>query len=93
MKKLPKTDSIEALAKFWDTHDVTEFERELEEVAEPVFTREKPIQVHLPAKESRAIGRIARAKRVSKEELIRRWVRQNLAAHTGNQGANSQAIR
>jgi hypothetical protein len=35
--KLPKTDSIQELAAFWDTHDLTDFEDELEEVAEPVL--------------------------------------------------------
>jgi len=34
---LPKTDSIPELAQFWDTHDLTDFEDELEEVTEPVF--------------------------------------------------------
>jgi len=28
------------LAKFWDTHDLTEFEAQLEEVTEPIFERE-----------------------------------------------------
>ena len=37
MGKIPKIDSIEELAKFWDTHDLTDFEEELEEVKEPVF--------------------------------------------------------
>jgi hypothetical protein len=35
--KIPKTDSIQELAKFWDTHDLTDFEDELVEVTEPVF--------------------------------------------------------
>jgi len=26
-RKLPRTDSIQKLAKFWDTHDLTDFER------------------------------------------------------------------
>ena len=37
--KLPRTDSIQELAEFWDTHDVTDFDEELEEVAAPVFVR------------------------------------------------------
>ena len=36
-KIIPKTDSIQELAHFWDTHDLTDFEDELEEVSEPVF--------------------------------------------------------
>ena len=37
--KLPETDSIEELARFWDSHDLTDFEDQLEEVSEPVFER------------------------------------------------------
>jgi hypothetical protein len=36
---LPKTDSIDELARFWDTHDLTDFEDQLEVVTEPVFVR------------------------------------------------------
>jgi len=35
--EIPQTDSIEELAQFWDTHELTDFEDELEEVTEPVF--------------------------------------------------------
>ena len=35
--QLPKTDSIEQLAPFWDAHDSTDFEGELEEVPGQVF--------------------------------------------------------
>ena len=37
--KLPKSDCVRALAEFWDNHDLTDFEDELEEVVEPVFAR------------------------------------------------------
>lgn len=36
---LLEMDSIEELARFWDSHEVTEFEEQLEEVREPVFGR------------------------------------------------------
>lgn len=36
---IPQTDSIRELAEFWDTHDVTDFDDQLEEVLEPVFER------------------------------------------------------
>jgi hypothetical protein len=36
---MPQTDSIQELARFWDTHDLTDFEDQLEEVSEPVFER------------------------------------------------------
>jgi hypothetical protein len=39
--KIPSTDSVEELAQFWDTHDATDFEDEVEEVTEPVFVRKE----------------------------------------------------
>ena len=36
---LPKIDSINELARYWDKHDITDFEDFLEEVAEPVFIK------------------------------------------------------
>ncbi len=74
--KLPKTDSIQQLAEFWDTHDLTDFEDELEEVAEPVFGRRAAIKVPLESREVEAVEQIARAKGLSREELIRAWVLQ-----------------
>ena len=43
-KNIPKTDSIQELAHFWDTHDLTDFEDKFEEVNEPIFELEtKPL--------------------------------------------------
>ena len=77
--KLPKTDSIEKLAEFWDTHDLTDFEAELEEVAEPVFVCGTAIKVPLESREVEAVEQMAQAKGVSREELIRAWVLQKIA--------------
>lgn len=40
IEKIPQTDSIQKLAEFWDTHDLTDFGDRLEELTEPVFGRE-----------------------------------------------------
>jgi len=80
--KVPKTDSIEKLAVFWDTHDLTDFEDELEEIAEPVFVRGSAIKVQLESVEAKAVQQLAQAKGVSQEELIRTWVREKLARHS-----------
>ncbi len=77
--KLPKTDSIQELAEFLDSHYLTDFEDELEEVAEPVFVRGAAIKVPLESSEVEAVEQMARAKSVSREELIRTWVLQKLA--------------
>ena len=49
---IPQTDSIQELAHFWDTHDLTDFENELEEVEEPVFERQIVIPVRLEPEEA-----------------------------------------
>jgi hypothetical protein len=82
--KLPKTDSIQKLAEFWDKHDLTDFEDELEEVAEPVFARRdggmrQAINVPLKHAEATALQRLARAKGISREQLLRRLVLQEIA--------------
>jgi predicted DNA binding CopG/RHH family protein len=77
--KLPKTDSIQELAEFWDTHDLTDLEQDLEEVAEPLFARRTAIKVPLELLQVEAVERMAQAKGVSREELIRAWVLQKLA--------------
>ena len=51
--KLPAIDSIQELAEFWDTHDLTDFEGELEEIPEPVFVRSTTIKVPLEARRLR----------------------------------------
>jgi hypothetical protein len=80
MKKsrLPKSNSIQALAEFWDTHDLTDFEHDLEEVAEPIFVRGAGIKVPLKSDEVEQVERMAQAKGVSREGLIRAWVVQKL---------------
>jgi predicted DNA binding CopG/RHH family protein len=78
--KLPQIDSIEELAQFWDTHDLTEFEEELEEVTEPVFER-KPdtvIPLHLKPQELEAVKRVAQARGVAEAALVREWVLEKL---------------
>jgi predicted DNA binding CopG/RHH family protein len=74
MNNIPQTDSIQELARFWDTHDLTDFEDELEEVAEPVFEREAVVRVQLEPEEIEALNEIAKAKGVGSAELIREWV-------------------
>ena len=76
--KLPRTDSIQELARFWDTHDLADFEGELKEVDEPVFERRTPISVRLESGEAEAVRKIARTKGLSEGELIREWVLQQL---------------
>jgi hypothetical protein len=73
-RQLPKTDSIEELAKFWDIHDLTEFEDELEEVQGDVFQRDSSITLHFDKAEANAIRELASSKGLAEAELVRAWV-------------------
>ena len=78
---LPQTDSIQELAQFWDTHDVTDFEDELEEVTEPVFDRRTMIALDLESAEAEAVKKLAQSKGVADAELIRGWVREKIGVN------------
>ena len=79
-KRLPKTDSVEELAQFWDTHDLTDFDDELEEVPEQVFSQDRAITFRLPSSEADAVRRLAASQGLAEAELIRGWVLEKLHA-------------
>jgi predicted DNA binding CopG/RHH family protein len=74
IKTIPQTDSIQELAQFWDTHDLTDFEAQLEEVIEPVFDREALVQISLRSQEVEAVKKVARSRGINYTDLIREWV-------------------
>ena len=80
--KIPHTDSIEELARFWDTHDLTGFTDELEEVDEPVFERGPGtvVSLHLHPQEAEAVKRVAKARGMEETTLLREWVLEKLQA-------------
>ena len=78
-QKIPKTDSIKELARFWDMHDLTDFEDQLEEVTEPVFQHKmEAVSVPLNPQEVKAVKRIAKSAGVEYSALIRGWVLEKL---------------
>jgi len=79
-QRLPQTDSIQELAQFWDTHDLTDFEDELEEVTTAVFEQATVIPLNLESDLAEAVRRIAEAQGVADAELIRGWVREKIHA-------------
>jgi hypothetical protein len=78
--RLPNTDSIEELARFWDTHDLTDFEGDLEEVTEPVFVRAKgtKLSIDLQPTEARHLQQIARSRAVNGGAILRQWILERL---------------
>jgi hypothetical protein len=79
-KRLPNTDSVQELARFWDTHDLTDFEQALEEVGEPVFVRSKSesLSVDLPPRELQRVRRLAKSKGVNETAMVREWILERL---------------
>lgn len=69
---IPQTDSIQELADFWDTHDLTDFEDELEEVSESVF--DSIVSVQLAPEELETIETLAKSRGISPANLIPEWV-------------------
>jgi CopG antitoxin of type II toxin-antitoxin system len=80
VKALPQIDSIRELAQFWNMHDLTDFEDELEEVTEPVFATQKAIRLDLESAEAEAVRKLAEAKGIADAELIHSWVREKIDA-------------
>ncbi len=72
--KISQTDSIEELARFGNTHDLTDVEDELEEVTEPVFEDSVVVKIHLQPQEIEAVKEIAQTKGIGSAELIREWI-------------------
>src|SRR5437870_2053784 len=79
-QRIPDMDSIEELAKFWDTHDLTDFEEQLEEVRGPVFRRRKEstVAIALTPKEAQDLKRLAKSEGTQEAKLVHSWVRQKL---------------
>lgn len=73
-------ESIQEAARFWDTHDLTDFEDELEEVTEPVFEQEGVVRVQLGPEEIEALNEIAKARGLGSAHLIREWVLEKIHA-------------
>ncbi|CAB1078875.1 MAG: CopG family antitoxin [Desulfobacterales bacterium] len=80
LKKIPKIDSIQELARFWDTHDLTDFEDDLQEVTEPIFRREALIRIRLPQNKLEDIKVIAKSRGIEYTELIQQWVTEKAEA-------------
>jgi len=72
--QIPQTDSIQELARFWDTHDVADFDDQLEQVADPVFQRQATISLRLEPREAESVRHIAQSAGMDSVELIHRWV-------------------
>lgn len=92
---LPNTDSIAELARFWDTHDLTDFERDLEEVKEPVFVRKEgtSLRIELQPTEAKHLRTIARSKGVKDSTLVRQWILERLHESSSTERPPNKAFQ
>ena len=89
-QRIPNTDSIEELSRFWDNHDLTDFNDQLEEVRTPIFARRKEptVAIALTQKEAETLKRLAEDEGVEEGKLVRNWVREKLRASSSNKPPN-----
>ena len=83
--RIPHFKSVEEEAEFWDTHDLTEFEDELEVVNDVRFVvmrggTKKALTVRLPEDTLKTLAEQAHQMGVGSSTLVRMWVMEHLMA-------------
>jgi hypothetical protein len=81
--KIPKTDSIKELAKFFETHDSSEFEDELVEITEPIFVPRNSVLVRLRPEQVSILKALAKRRGISADQLVREWIVQRISTANG----------
>ena len=73
------------------THDLTDFEDQLEEVCTPIFKhrKESTFAIALTPKEAQALKRLAQSEGVKEAKLVRDWVREKLRESSLNKPPNT----
>lgn len=83
-RKIPRFETYEEEAAFWDTHDTTEFEDEFEPVgvtfAQSLVRR--GLTVPLDAQTIGLLQRLAREKETEPAALVQIWILDRLRAET-----------
>jgi hypothetical protein len=92
-QRLPDTDSVEELARFWNHHDLTDFGDDLQEVSEPVFVRAKgpSLSIQLQPAEAQHLKKIARSKGVHEATVLREWILERLREFSSIRRAPNKA--
>ncbi len=74
--KIPKFKNLEEMAKFWDNHDITDFENQLIEVKEPIFEKmeSRIISLMLGSDQYDKLKKIADQKKLNTISLVNEWV-------------------
>jgi hypothetical protein len=90
--RIPTFRTVEEEAEFWDTHDITEFEDELEEVTDIVFgsiQSKDQLILRIMGDDLTALVERAQEQGVSPAALARSWIQERLG--TASSASNHSA--
>ena len=79
--RIPRFKTIGEEAEFWDSHSLTEFSQETEEVEDVRFVRPAPkkgMTLRLEPDTQAILTRLARAKGIGPSTLARMWILERL---------------
>jgi predicted DNA binding CopG/RHH family protein len=86
--RIPHFKSVEEEAAFWDSHDLTEFEDELEVVRDVVFVPPGPkrsLTVRLPEDTMATLTQTAHSQGIGVSTLVRMWILEHLMHQRGHE--------
>jgi hypothetical protein len=87
--RIPDFATIEEMAEFWDTHDASEYQDELEpvefEIAKPLKSTWM-LSIRLDKETFDALREIAKPKGLGASTLARMWILEELARVRTNEG-------
>lgn len=78
MARLPKFNSEAEEAEFWATHELTEFEADLEPADVRAMRPDQVVAVRLSKADVNALRRLAERKGIGYTTLIRVWIKEKL---------------
>jgi len=77
-KQMPKFGSLDELVKFFDTHDLGEYWDQMPEAHFDVDIKKSTHLFAIDQELADKLTQIAKAKKISSEELINSWVREKI---------------
>ncbi|HEY3244837.1 MAG TPA: CopG family antitoxin [Phycisphaerae bacterium] len=77
--RIPKFASEQEEARFWDTHQITDYLDEVEEEPQVVFVRPESRIIEVNESAWRRLQREAKRRRTTPTRLIHRWLNERLA--------------
>ena len=77
-KSMPSSRSLDALVKFFDTHDTAEYWEQLPEAHFDVNIKRRKHLIAIDAEISGKLTEIAQSKKISSQRLINTWLKEKI---------------